>query len=100
MLPPPLFRGREKHPHHLHPNSAMSIQSVKRASQILSLFSKARTSLGSTEISKELGIHKATAQGLVRTLWEEGFLSQNPETRKYRLGLKIYELGMVPGQQP
>lgn len=73
----------------------MTIQSVKRASQVLGLFTKARPSLGSTEISKELGIHKATAQGLVRTLWEEGFLSQNQSTRKYQLGLKIYELGMV-----
>ena len=73
----------------------MTIQSVKRASQILSLFTKARPSLGITEIGKELRIHKATAQGLVRTLHEEGFLSQNPETRKYQLGLKIYELGMV-----
>lgn len=75
--------------------NAMTIQSVKRASQILSLFTKARPNLGGTEISKELGIHKATAQGIVRTLHEEGFLSQNPETRKYQLGLKIYELGML-----
>jgi len=73
----------------------MTIQSVKRASQVLGLFTKARPSLGITEISNELGIHKATAQGLVRTLKDEGFLQQNPETRKYLLGLKIYELGMV-----
>lgn len=73
----------------------MSIQSVKRASQVLGLFTKAKPRLGSTEISKALGIHKATAQGLVRTLLEEELLCQDPETKKYYLGLKIYELGMV-----
>jgi IclR family KDG regulon transcriptional repressor len=73
----------------------MTIQSVRRASQVLGLFTKAKPRLGSTEISKALGIHKATVQGLVRTLFKEGLLDQDPETRKYHLGLKIYELGMV-----
>ena len=73
----------------------MAIQSVQRAMKILGLFSIAKPRLGITEISNALGLHKATIQGLVRTLFEEGFLAQDPETKKYALGLKIYEMGVV-----
>ena len=71
----------------------MTIQSVNRALTILKLFSTQTPRLGITEISQMMGLHKATAQGLVRTLAEEGFLKQDPETKKYQLGLSIYELG-------
>ncbi len=73
----------------------MAIQSVQRALKILGLFSVARPRLGLTEISQLMNIHKATAQGLVGTLLLEGFLERDPETKKYQLGLKIYELGVV-----
>jgi DNA-binding IclR family transcriptional regulator len=73
----------------------MMIQSVKRAAEILKLFSPRTPRLGITEISEKIGIHKATAQGLVRTLVAEGFLAQDPETRKYKLGFAIYELGVA-----
>ncbi len=73
----------------------MIIQSVHRALAILELFSVAQPCLGITEIARALGIHKNTAQCLVRTLARDGFLEQDPGTRKYRLGLKIYEMGVV-----
>jgi len=38
---------------------------------------------------------KGTVQGIVRTLVDGGFLQQDRETRKYRLGYKLYELGAV-----
>ncbi len=73
----------------------MSIQSVDRALKILSLFSSCCPSLGVTEISRKLGLSKGTVHGLIRTLLRQGFLQQDTATRKYRLGLKIYELGMI-----
>lgn len=71
----------------------MSIQSVQRALRILSFFSSKNPRLGITDISKRLKLPKPTVHGLMQTLHEEGFLQQDPETRKYALGLKIYELG-------
>jgi DNA-binding IclR family transcriptional regulator len=71
------------------------IQSVSRALQILNLFSLNKPYLGITEISREVGLHKGTVQGLVRTLTNAGFLRQDGETRRYQLGLKIYELGVI-----
>ncbi len=73
----------------------MIIQSVKRALQILGLFNMARHQLGITEISRSLNLTKGTIQGLVRTLKDQGFLEQDPYTRKYRLGAKVYELGII-----
>lgn len=73
------------------------VQSVDRAMKILTLFSLDRSRLGISEISRVLQLHKATVQNLVRSLHDGGFLQQDPETRKYQLGLKIYELGVILG---
>jgi DNA-binding IclR family transcriptional regulator len=71
----------------------MSIQSVHRALTILSFFSAARPRLGVTELGRLMGLSKTTVHNLVKTLVGHGFLQQDHETRKYSLGLKIYELG-------
>lgn len=42
-----------------------------------------------------MGLSKGTVHGLIRTLLKQGFLQQDIPTRKYRLGLKIYELGII-----
>lgn len=75
-----------------------NIQSIERASRLLDLFSVNRTRLGISEISRELDLAKGTVQGLVRTLANEGLLSQDAETRKYQLGAKVYELGAIFGK--
>jgi IclR family transcriptional regulator, KDG regulon repressor len=72
-----------------------TVQSINRAIGLLLLFTRNRPTLGITEISQELGLAKGTVHGLVRTLSKAGFLQQDSESRKYRLGLKIYELGMI-----
>ena len=73
----------------------MLIQSVDRAADIISLFSSSRTFLGITEIASALKLNKGTVWGLVTTLEKRGFLQQDQSTRKYTIGPKLYELGMV-----
>lgn len=75
----------------------MAIQSVQRAIDILSHFSFSRPSLGIGELSRLMGLPKATVHGLVQTLLKNRLLQQDPETRKYRLGFKVFELGAVVG---
>ena len=67
------------------------IQSVQRISQILNLF-RNFTSLSLAQISEKTGLPKTTAYGLVSSLKEEGFLEQDPDSRRYSLGLTIFEL--------
>ena len=73
----------------------MAIQSVKKALGILALFSSTRPNLGIADISRLMGLPKPTVHGLVQTLHEDGFLSQDHETRKYAIGLKVVELGTI-----
>jgi len=72
-------------------HQSRKIGSVQRAVDILNLFDSQAPELGTTEIARALGLHKSTTASLVSTLAANGFLGQNPETRKYRLGLKLVE---------
>jgi DNA-binding IclR family transcriptional regulator len=76
----------------------MTNQSVWRALTIISLFTRQRTQIGITEISNILQVTKGAAHGLVSTLVRGGFLCQDLESRKYKLGLKIFEIGMLQPQ--
>ena len=72
-------------------HQSRKIGSVQRAVDILNLFDSQSPELGTTEIARALGLHKSTTASLVSTLAMNGFLNQNPDTRKYRLGLKLVE---------
>lgn len=69
------------------------IQSVERAADILELFLHFESELSVKEISEELGLSKSTIHGLIKTLEHRGYLQQNPDNQKYRLGLRLFELG-------
>ena len=73
----------------------MTIQSIVRASKILSLFSLENPKWGTNEIARALGIPKTTISSLVRTLAEVGLLQKDPETRKYHLGIRTFEFGAM-----
>ncbi len=70
------------------------IQSVNRALDLLEFFPRGPETLGVTEIAQHLGVSKGTAHGLVSTLVQREFLQQDPITRRYRLGVKIFQLGL------
>ncbi len=67
------------------------IASLQRALDILSLFGSQNPELGITDIAKALNLHKSTAAGLVYTLQRNGYIAQNPENRRYHLGLQLVE---------
>jgi IclR family KDG regulon transcriptional repressor len=49
--------------------------------------------MGTVEISKKLGFHKATVSRILLDLIRYGFLQQNPQTKKFMLGPSITSLG-------
>jgi DNA-binding IclR family transcriptional regulator len=69
------------------------IQAVDRALRILDLFNEYETELKITEISKRMGLHKSTVHSLLKTLEAHGYILQDPDSGKYRLGLKLLERG-------
>ncbi|MGL4791284.1 MAG: IclR family transcriptional regulator, partial [Anaerotignaceae bacterium] len=68
------------------------IQSVARAMDILEHFND-KKDMGISEISACMGLSKSTVYGLVNTLVTYGYLEQDMETKKYKLGMKLFELG-------
>ena len=46
-----------------------------------------------SELSIELGTAKSTVSRIARTLEAEGFLERAPNSERFRLGLKLWELG-------
>lgn len=75
-------------------SKGVTIQSVQRALRILDLFAEA-DELGISEISEIMMISKSTIFGLVNTLVQCGYLEQNAENKKYRLGVKLFEMGSL-----
>jgi DNA-binding IclR family transcriptional regulator len=73
----------------------MAIQSIQRAITILSLFSYETPHIGIMDMAKALGLGKGTVHNIVKTLSEEGLLRQEPDTRKYVLGTKLFSLGSI-----
>ena len=67
--------------------------SIEKALEILLAFTPYNQELGTGEISRKLGLHKATASRILRTLAEKGFLQQDPRTRKFTLGPAASDLG-------
>jgi IclR family KDG regulon transcriptional repressor len=48
-----------------------------------------------TEISKILSMLPSKVSRMLGTIEKDGFLEKNPETKKYRLGIRFFELGVV-----
>ena len=69
------------------------IQSVLRGAEILECFTGNNSELGISEISEYMDLSKSTIYGLVNTLKAIGYLEQDIITKKYRLGIKLFELG-------
>jgi IclR family KDG regulon transcriptional repressor len=69
------------------------IQSVQRAIDVLELFHASSLELGVTEISEKLELTKSTVHGIIKTLEHRGYLEQNPMNQRYKLGIKLFELG-------
>lgn len=70
------------------------VQSVDRALTILELLSENKDGLGITEISSKIDLHKSTVHRLLGTLIYKGFVIQDASTNKYKISLKLYEIGV------
>ena len=75
------------------------IQSVERAVAILNAFSAEEPELGVTELADRLDLHKSTVHRFLVNLEAAGLVERNRHTARYRLGLRIFELGGLVLQQ-
>jgi DNA-binding IclR family transcriptional regulator len=65
---------------------------VERALTMLETVAQSSEGLSNAEISRKLNIPKSSASYILRTLETRGYFARDPETGKYRVGLKILSL--------
>jgi IclR family KDG regulon transcriptional repressor len=74
---------------------------VDRALRVLDAFLTEERELGVLEIARMVELDKSVIHRILTTLVRRGFLEQNPVSRRYRVGLRAWELGQryVAGHQ-
>ncbi len=75
--------------------SSYTIESLLRGLQVLALFNRETQTLSLTEIKDAARLNKTTAFRIVSTLESAGYLERDPETKRYRPGLKVLQLGFT-----
>ncbi|MBY0054361.1 IclR family transcriptional regulator [Brevibacillus agri] len=73
----------------------MTLKTLEKSLELLELFTKERTSWGVRELAKELGINHTTVYRILATFEQKGYLIQDHETKKYELGMKLWEFGQL-----
>jgi len=75
------------------------IHSINRAVLILNSLTSGEKEMGITELSKKLNLHKSTVHRILVTLEDEGLVAKDNISQKYRLGMKLFELGNIVKEQ-
>lgn len=75
------------------------VKPVYKALQVLQCLGQEGRELGLTEICHRVQLPKTTVFRYLYTLERCGFVAHNPETDLYRLGLRVFELGQLAGDQ-
>ncbi|MFC0272738.1 IclR family transcriptional regulator [Metabacillus herbersteinensis] len=68
------------------------VKSVSRALDIITLVSLKKSGLGVTEIAKQIDINKSSVYRILSTLVQYGYIEQDKETSRYKLGYKFLEI--------
>jgi DNA-binding IclR family transcriptional regulator len=74
-------------------DSSITRSTAGRLLEILSVFRDSPVDLGVTELSERLGLDKSVVHRLLRSLTEYCFIERNPHTRRYRVGIRAWEVG-------
>lgn len=68
-------------------------QTISRALAVLAVLRDAGSDVGVIELSRALDLHASTAHRILRALVAAGYVVQNPQTERYRLGPAAFLLG-------
>lgn len=70
-----------------------SVKSLEKGLLVLELMTAKTRDVSLTEVAQELNLGKGTVHRIVSTLRACEFVDQNPETKKYSLGVRVFEMG-------
>lgn len=84
---------RSKHHRRLRNGDAGSSKSLQKALRILLHMGQNGPELGVTRLASALSLNKSTVHRLLTAMEKFELIEKNPESERYRLGLKLHELG-------
>lgn len=76
-------------------HDTLYVGSLAKGMKLLRAFTEERPEMGLTELSHASGLDRSAVQRLANTLHIEGFLTRNPQTRRYRPSIQLMELSYV-----
>jgi DNA-binding IclR family transcriptional regulator len=74
-------------------DSPYKVQVLDRALAALAILANSSSDCSLAELCPALKLHKSTVHRLMMVLEQHRLVVKNPETGRYRLGLRLYELG-------
>jgi len=75
-----------------HGEYVYNAPALKKALEIIKLIVRENRPLGVTEVARELTLSKSTTFGILKSLEEEGFVVKIDPTKKYMVGVGLFEL--------
>jgi IclR family acetate operon transcriptional repressor len=75
------------------PGSARRVASVERAVSVLEALAGRDAELGTNEIARRTGVNASTVSRLLATLAHHGFVEQTRASGRYRLGVRLIQMG-------
>jgi IclR family KDG regulon transcriptional repressor len=78
---------------------ASLVPAVDRAARLLHTIASSETSLGVSELSRQLKFNKSTTHDILTTLCHHHLLERDESTKTYRLGYALAELGHRVGER-
>jgi DNA-binding IclR family transcriptional regulator len=69
------------------------VESADRVLRVLESFAPSERDVSLGEIAERVGLPKSSVHRLLATLMAHGFVERDPATRRYRLGIRLFELG-------
>lgn len=74
------------------PRERGGIQSLERAFAILEEVARSREGINLADLSKAVGLHNSTTFHLVKTMVQLGYVRQARDSKRYRIGAKLFTL--------
>lgn len=76
-------------------SASVGASTIVRALEVLELLREAPRDLGVSDVARTLSINVTTAHRTLRALLSAGYVAQNPDTDRYRLGRQAFLLGLA-----
>ncbi|MDR7316837.1 IclR family transcriptional regulator [Brevibacillus nitrificans] len=71
------------------------LKTLDQSLKLLQLFTKDKPEWGARELAKEIGVNHANVFRMLSTFEANRYLEKDPVTKKYSLGIRLWELGLT-----